>query len=264
MVFISLIENYDIIKRIGRGSSGTVELIENRTSKERFALKTIQIINSNEITDIINEIKIMEKFNSKYITKIIGWEHTNDNIYIIMEYAPNGDLYMLFKKQKEIKQKLDDKIINKIIYQTTCGLRDLHDNKILHRDIKPSNILIFDDYNIKLADFGISKILSIGTNAYTQIGTPLYMSPEMVNGYSYSYSNDFWGLGCVYYELLTMERPFVGTNMLVLFQNISQCKIDFKKVPYKYRQLVVNLLNIDKTKRYNCKQIFTYYVKHFY
>ena len=124
--------------------------------------------------------------------------------------------------------------------------------------------MIFDDYNIKLADFGISKILSIGTNAYTQIGTPLYMSPEMVNGYSYSYSNDFWGLGCVYYELLTMERPFVGTNMLVLFQNISQCKIDFKKVPYKYRQLVVNLLNIDKTKRYNCKQIFTYYVKHFY
>ena len=264
MVLNSLLDNYNIIRTIGRGSYGTVELIENKITKERFALKTIQITKPDDLTEIIKEIKIMEKSNSKYITKIIRWEHINCSIHIIMEYAPNGDLDILLKKKRELKQRLDDKQINKIIYQTACGLRDLHDNKILHRDIKPSNILIFDDFNIKLADFGISKILSIGSNAYTQIGTPFYMSPEIINGYSYSYSNDFWGLGCVYYELVTMERPFAGSNMFVLFNNIAQGKVDFKKVPYKYRQLIVNLLHPDKTKRYDCKQIFAYYVKHFY
>jgi len=264
MVLNSLLDNYNIIRTIGRGSYGTVDLIENKMTKEKFAMKTIQIVKLDEIAEITNEIKIMEKINSKYITKIIEWTHSGDSIRIIMEYAPNGDLDMLIKKQRELKERLPDKMINKIIYQTACGLRDLHDNKILHRDIKPSNVLIFDDYNIKLADFGISKILSISSNAYTQIGTPFYMSPEMINGYSYSYSNDFWGLGCVYYELITMERPFAGSNIMVLFNNIVQGKLDFKKVPYKYRQLVVNLLHPDKSKRYDYKQIFTYYVKHFY
>jgi len=264
MVLNSLLNNYDIIKTIGRGSYGIVELIEHKTSKEKFALKTIKIVKRDDLIEIINEIKIMEKTNSKYITKIIGWANTTDSIYIIMEYAPNGDLDMLIRKYKELKTRPSDSVISKIIYQTACGLRDLHENKILHRDIKPSNILVFDDYNVKLADFGISKMLSIGSNAFTQIGTPFYMSPEMINGYSYSYSNDFWGLGCVYYELVTLTRPFAGSNIVVLFNNITHGKIDFKKVPYKYRLLVVNLLQPDKSKRYDCKQIFAYYVKHFY
>lgn len=264
MVFNSLLDNYNIIRTIGRGSYGTVELIENIKTKEQFALKTIEITKKEDLTDIINEIKIMENFNSKYIVKIINWFYTETNVYIIMEYAENGDLDAVIKKQKESKKTLDDKIIYKIIYQTTCGLRDLHKNKILHRDIKPSNVLVFPDYNVKLADFGISKNLSATSNAYTQIGTPFYMSPEIINGYPYSYSNDFWGLGCVYYELITMTRPFAGTNILALFNNITHGKIDFKKVPCQYKQLIVNLLNPDKTKRYDCKQIFAYYVKHFY
>ncbi len=264
MVLFSFLDNYNIVRTIGRGSYGTVELIENKTTKEQFALKTIEITKRDDLNEVINEIKIMENFQSKYITKIINWTHTDTNVYIIMEYAENGDLDILIKKQKEIKKPFDDNIISKIIYQTACGIRELHDNKILHRDIKPSNVLVFPDFNVKLADFGISKILSIGSNAYTQIGTPFYMSPEIINGYPYSYSNDFWGLGCVYYELVTLSRPFAGTNILALFNNISHGKIDFKKVPFKYRQLIKNLLNQDKSKRYDCKQIFAYYVKHFY
>ena len=73
MVLISFLENYNIIRTIGRGSYGTVELIENKTTKEQFALKTIEITKRDDLNEVINEIKIMENFHSKYITKIINW-----------------------------------------------------------------------------------------------------------------------------------------------------------------------------------------------
>lgn len=264
MLFDDLLNNYKIIKQLGKGSYGTVELIEHGVTREQFALKTMETIKKDEINGIINEINIMKKFNSKYITKIIDWVYNNRTIYILMEYAPLGDLDQLIKKCKKDKKKLDDKIIRRIIYQTACGLRDLHENRILHRDIKPSNILIFSDFEIKLGDFGVSKILTYCDNAYTQIGTPYYMSPEIIQGNPYSYSNDFWGLGCVYYEMVSLEKPFDGTNILGLFKNILNAKPDYKKIPLKYKHLIVNLLNGEKSKRYDCRQIFAYYVKHLF
>lgn len=256
-----LLENFNIIKTIGRGSYGTVELVENKKTKELFGLKTIVVNKSEEVNGIFNEIKIMTQINSKYIIKIFDWFYENNTFQILMEWAPNGDLTSLFNEHIELKKPIDREIINKIIYQTTCGIKELHDNQIIHRDIKPSNILLFDDYNVKITDFGVSKILFSNINAYTQVGTPYYMSPEIINGYSYSYSTDYWALGCVFYELLTLTKPFEANNILALYYKIINVNYDLKQLNPKYHKLIQNLITVDKTKRYNYKNIFNFYVK---
>lgn len=264
MVFnTKLLDDYNIIKTIGRGAFGMVELVEHKITKENFALKTVFAGSGDTKSTLLNEINIMKKYNSKYLVKIIDWTYDDFKVCIIMEWAPNGDLESLLNKKKNNNESLDSKIIDKIIFQTCCAIKELHDNNILHRDIKPSNILIFDDYNIKLADFGVSKLI-FGQEAYTQIGTPYYMSPELMNGYSYSYSSDFWALGCVYYQLITLEKPFAANNILALYLKIKSGKYDIKKIPLKYKKLIQNLIKLDKNLRYDHKDIFKFYAKKCY
>jgi NIMA (never in mitosis gene a)-related kinase len=264
MVFnTKLLDNYNIIKIVGRGAFGTVEQIQHKLSKEYFALKTVYAGTGDTTTSLLNEINIMKKNNSKYLIKVIDWTYDENKLCIIMEWAPNGDLETLINRKKELNEPIDSKIIDKIIFQTCCAIKELHDNNILHRDIKPSNILVFDDNNIKLADFGVSKLI-YSKEAYTQIGTPYYMSPELINGYSYTFSSDYWALGCVYYQLITLEKPFIASNIIGLFLKINSCKYNLKKIPYKYRKLVENLIKINKHTRYNHKDIFAFYSKKCY
>jgi NIMA (never in mitosis gene a)-related kinase len=267
MVFSTnnILNNYNIIKLLGRGSYGHVDLIEHKETKEKFALKIINSYKSETSYQLLNEINIMKQVNSKYLIKIYDYEIADGVIKIIMEWAPNGDLEQLLKKHKEENKQISDQLIDKIIYQTACGIKDLHDSKIIHRDVKPSNILLFEDNNIKFADFGVSKYLFDGSpNAYTQIGTPYYMSPEILKGYSYSYSTDYWGLGCVYYQLVTLEKPFEALNILSLILKITVSKYNSDKIPFKYKNLIINLIKKDKTSRYDYKQIFCFCVKQWY
>ena len=85
----------------------------------------------------------------------------------------------------------------------------MHGNKIVHRDIKPQNVFVDSDMNLKVGDFGISKLLDYtAQNCQTSAGTPSYMAPEMVESQDYSFKADIWSLGCVIYEMITLKPPF--------------------------------------------------------
>lgn len=85
----------------------------------------------------------------------------------------------------------------------------MHSNKIVHRDIKPQNVFVDFDMNLKIGDFGISKLLDSSVqNCQTSAGTPSYMAPEMVESQDYSFKADIWSLGCVIYEICSLERLF--------------------------------------------------------
>ena len=159
--------DYKIIKELGKGGFGTVSLIEK--DNEKYALKKINIsgLSKGDINNYKNEIKILSKFNSKYIVKYHKSYEEKGYLYIFMEYGGDNNLKSFIKKYKDINQYIDEKIIEKIIIQICLGLEEIHNAKIIHRDLTPDNIFIDENYNIKIGDFGVSKQLGTVIN-YTQ------------------------------------------------------------------------------------------------
>ena len=108
-----------------------------------------------------------------------------------------------------------------IFVQISLGMKYVHDRKILHRDLKPQNIFLTSGGLCKIGDFGVSKVLKNTCElAHTQIGTPYYMSPEIMDGKRYNSKTDIWSMGCILYELMCLEVPFKGRDMRALASNI--------------------------------------------
>jgi len=113
-----------------------------------------------------------------------------------MEYCERGDLAVFLKKLKADHETIPEKAIWEIFQQIVLALHEIHHRKIMHRDLKPANIFLDGNNNVKLGDFGLSKKLSDNTNyAYTNVGTPYYMSPEQIEESKYSEKSDIWACG---------------------------------------------------------------------
>jgi NIMA (never in mitosis gene a)-related kinase len=116
------------------------------------------------------------------------------------------------------------------------------EGKILHRDLKPSNVFLDSDNNIKLGDFGLSRMLSNeSVFAYSHVGTPYYMSPEQIDESNYNEKSDIWSLGCFLYELASLNPPFEATNHLSLAMKIKSGKI--ARIPTKYSEELMRVIN---------------------
>lgn len=171
-----------------------------------------------------------------------------------MEYCDGGDLSQVIKSTKKSKGVIHEDLIWKILAQLCMALRYCHRKTpaIIHRDIKPANVFLGDSKNVKLGDFGLSKILGTGSMyAYTNVGTPYYMSPEQVNEEKYNHKSDVWSLGCIIYEAASLRPPFHAENFLSLAIKINEGKVN--RIPDIYSedlQMVINeMLDKDPSKR---------------
>jgi len=238
---------YKILKMIGKGSYAEVFLgIDNLTSQKvaikRFYTKSNDIKNS-----FINEIKICkiitDKINCPYLIKMLDMYSDGTYTYLVLEYAPHGDLETYISKSFKKNRGINEKIIDRVILQVKEAISCLHNNNIIHRDIKSSNILIFDRKNVKISDFGVSKLLENNIFARSSIGTPYYMSPAIVRGDKYSYNVDYWALGCLIYKMVTNRYPFEAENLPKLVKKIKESKYNKYSIPDKYKKLIIDLLN---------------------
>ena len=170
-----------------------------------------------------------------------------ERILIIMEYADAGDLSMVVKRQRELKQYLPESDILSWFVQIALGLQYIHKKNILHRDLKTQNIFVTSKKLVKIGDFGISKWLSHTLDlATTAIGTPHYLSPEICRRQPYSHKSDMWSLGnnircycnvtikshchididiksasgCVLYELCSLQLAFPAPDFVSLVASI--------------------------------------------
>lgn len=144
--------------------------------------------------------------------------------------------------------------------QICLAMKHVHDRKILHRDLKNQNIFITKDNTIKLGDFGIARVLSnTREKAKTMVGTPYYLSPEIIENKPYTFSSDMWSLGVVLYELCTLKPPFNAENLKYLALKIV--KGIYNPIPAQYskdlRKLIEVLLKKDVSSRPTVNEILS-------
>ena len=260
-------ENYELISLIGKGNFGSISKIRRKSDGKILVWKELNygLMDDKDKHRIVSEVNILRELHHpnivKYYDRIIDKQNTK--IYIIMEYCAGGDLNQLIKKCRHSKQYINEDIIWKIFSQVACALYACHTHKtgkILHRDIKPSNVFLDKDNNVKLGDFGLSRMLNQDINfAYSNVGTPYYMSPEQIDEIKYNEKSDIWSLGCFLYELASLHPPFEANNHLTLALKIKSGKVD--KLPSSYSEnlckTILSLMNVDQNKRPTIKEIIS-------
>ncbi len=238
-------ENYEKLKSIGKGNYGKAILCRNKIDKQLYVLKSINIgeMSEDQVNSALMEVELLKSLKHPYIIKFINSFFYLKYLVIVMEYAECGDLSKIIKTQKKINIPLREEVIMNWFVQLCFAVKYLHDRKILHRDLKLSNIFICGNGEVKLGDFGISKVLE-STNAFAQsiVGTPYYLSPEICNKEPYSYKSDIWSLGCLLYELFTCNHVFEAKNISELCDKIL--KTDYKKISKVYSKESSNLVDL--------------------
>ena len=254
-------DNFEILDKLGKGGFSKVYKVKRKADGQIYALKKVDLLNLSEKQRInsLNEIRVLASIKSKYIVnyKEAFLEGKDSSLCLVMEYADKGDLSKRIEEQKKRNKYFNERDIWRIFVQLVKGLKSLHDLNILHRDIKSSNIFLFSDGTAKLGDLNVCKILSKDILGKTQAGTPSFAAPEVWMEKPYGLKSDIWSLGCVLYEIVTLKCPFVGNNVVDLYNKILIG--DFHKIPNKFSHdlsyIIEHMIKFEPEKRLSCSQI---------
>lgn len=231
--------DYEILKPIGKGKFAVVYRAKRVDSEEIVALKRINVdsIDDKARDKCLKEVRLLQSLDHPNVIRYLDSFITDNDLVIVFEWAAAGDLKRQLRKAQERGVGFEERVIWKYFSQICDAIHHMHDRRIMHRDLKPANIFLTLDGTVKVGDLGLSRELSEHTiQAHSKVGTPLYMSPEVLRGDGYDFKSDVWSLGCLLYELAMLKSPFKseGLNLYLLFQKISQG--DYQPLPENYSE----------------------------
>ena len=249
-------KKYKYVSLIGTGAFGRVRLFVDRQYKNfKYAIKTIKkdLFNQYDVDAIKREVEILKSLDHPNIVKYFETHEDEHYLHIVMEYIAGDNLFTVLTSDE--KKKFTEREISQIMLCLLKAVLFLHNNGIIHRDIKPENIVFIENGNfnaLKLIDFG----LSIQQNAKKdnrRVGTPYYMSPEMIKG-NFVYASDVWSVGVILFIMVTGKRPFRGKCKEEVYNKISNGKYDVRSLSNarcsdELKDLIKKMLICDCNKR---------------
>ncbi|XP_061547878.1 serine/threonine-protein kinase SIK1 [Phycodurus eques] len=246
---------YEIIRTLGKGNFAVVKLAKHKVTKTQVAIKIIDKtrLNPSNLEKIYREVQIMKLLNHPHIIKLYQVMETKDMLYIVTEYAQNGEMF----DHLTSNGRMSEAEARKKFWQILTAVDYCHRHHIVHRDLKTENLLLDANMNIKLADFGFGNFYNGGEPLSTWCGSPPYAAPEVFEGKEYEGPQlDIWSLGVVLYVLVCGSLPFDGPSLPALKQRVTEGRF---RIPFFMSQdcenLIRKMLVVDPAKRISVAQI---------
>ncbi|TKX27261.1 serine/threonine-protein kinase-3 [Elsinoe australis] len=246
------IEDFELLKVVGKGSFGKVMQVQKRDTHRIYALKTIRkahIISRSEVAHTLAERSVLSQINNPFIVPLKFSFQSPEKLYLVLAFVNGGELFHHLQKE----QRFDINRSRFYAAELLCALECLHGFNVIYRDLKPENILLDYTGHIALCDFGLCKLdMKDEDKTNTFCGTPEYLAPELLHGSGYTKTVDWWTLGVLLYEMLTGLPPFYDENTNDMYRKILSEPLHFpgpEIVPPAARDLLTKLLDRDATKR---------------
>ena len=252
---------YKVKKLLGEGSFGKAFLCSRDSDEDLCVIKQIKVedMTKQEKDDVINESTILSKLDHPNIIKFFEFFESSKpklTFNIVTEYADGGDLSEKIKEQNKTPFKESD--ILDYFTQICLALKHIHEKKIIHRDLKSGNVFLMKSGLVKLGDFGIAKTFkNTMDKAKTMVGTPYYLSPEIIQGKPYDNKSDIWSLGVLLYEMMTFKMPFEANTLPMLSMKIMRGNYTPPSSMYTkdLREIVSKCLMVDPSRRPSIREI---------
>eukprot|EP00048_Salpingoeca_helianthica_P016729 m.233895 g.233895 ORF g.233895 m.233895 type:complete len:638 (-) comp19339_c0_seq1:78-1991(-) len=217
-------ENYNLIKKLGKGAQGSVFLCEDKVTHNKYVMKKVECSDESEANKAFKEATALEQLSHQYICGykefFVSWDKLEETMYvcIVMEYYETGDLENVLKQQRAKETPLPEQILKKWFGQMVEALAFVHGKKVIHRDLKPSNIFMTKNLDISLGDFGVATVMNDArTRTRTTVGTMNWMAPEVLER-PYDERSDVWSLGCIVLDAATCGFFDSAQSLAALFE----------------------------------------------
>uniref|UniRef100_UPI00398F8508 maternal embryonic leucine zipper kinase n=1 Tax=Pristiophorus japonicus TaxID=55135 RepID=UPI00398F8508 len=254
-----LLKHYELQETIGAGGFAKVKLACHILTREKVAVKIMDKESLGEdLPRVQTEIEAMKNLSHQHICRLYHVIETAQKIFIILEYCPGGELFDYIIS----KDRLSEEEARIFFRQIVSAVAYVHSQGYAHRDLKPENLLIDEDHNLKLIDFGLCAKPKGGLDYQltTCCGSPAYAAPELIQGKAYIGSEaDIWSMGVLLYALLCGFLPFDDDNVMTLYRKIMRGKYNVPKWLSPTSVLVLNqMLQVDPNKRITVKHLLSH------
>ncbi|KAK7394992.1 hypothetical protein VNO78_15533 [Psophocarpus tetragonolobus] len=226
-----LMQRFELGRLLGQGTFAKVYYARNLITGMSVAIKVIdkeKILKVGMIDQIKREISVMRLIRHPCVIELYEVMATKTKIYFVMEYAKGGELF-----NKVAKGRLKVDVARKYFQQLISAVDYCHSRGVCHRDLKPENLLLDENENLKVSDFGLSALAESKCQdglLHTTCGTPAYVAPEVINRKGYDGKKaDIWSCGVILYVLLAGHLPFQDSNLMEMYRKIGRGEFKFPK-----------------------------------
>jgi len=221
------LDDFHLLKVLGKGTFGKVMLAKWKKNNEVVALKILKkevIIAKDEVAHTLTENRVLKTMVHPFLTALRCSFQTKERLIFVMEYVNGGELFFHLSKERVFSEERSRFYASEIV----LAVKYLHEMKVVYRDLKLENLLLDAEGHIKIADFGLCKEdITYGATTKTFCGTPEYLAPEVLEDNDYGPAVDWWGVGVVMYEMMCGRLPFYNRDHEVLFELILTEDVKF-------------------------------------